>query len=139
MLHHLAGQRSEREVWWLHGARDPAEDAFAREARDLLGRLPNTHEHIFYSAASPDGLADATAGRRTSAPSTGWAATRRRCLRLRPAGFMADMYDALGALGLDGAAIHTEVFGALDAIRPGVVGPHRVPPHRPPGTAVPDR
>jgi hypothetical protein len=36
MLHHLAAQRSGREVWWIHGARGPADDAFANEVHDVV-------------------------------------------------------------------------------------------------------
>ena len=35
MLQSLAGERSEREIWWLHGARDSREQSFAAEARAL--------------------------------------------------------------------------------------------------------
>jgi MOSC domain-containing protein YiiM/NAD(P)H-flavin reductase len=41
MLHALADERSEREVWWLHGARGCREHPFAAEARALLASLPN--------------------------------------------------------------------------------------------------
>ena len=53
MLHELAAARSEREAWWLHGARSPREHPFAAEAHDLLASLPHAHEYIFYSAATP--------------------------------------------------------------------------------------
>ncbi|BBY24423.1 hypothetical protein MSTO_46280 [Mycobacterium stomatepiae] len=47
---------------------------------------------------------------------------------------MTDMRDALTASGLVGARIHSELFGALPAINPGVVdGAPRVPPHAPDG------
>ena len=39
MLHALAGAGSGREVWWLHGARNRAEEPFAAESRALLGAL----------------------------------------------------------------------------------------------------
>ena len=50
-----------------------------------------------------------------------------------PASFMADMRDALTAIGLGQAAIHTELFGALAAINPGITGQATRPPHQPPG------
>ena len=40
MLHALAAEASPREVWWLHGARDGREHAFAEESRELLKALP---------------------------------------------------------------------------------------------------
>src|SRR4051794_27533965 len=46
MLHALAHERSEREIWWLHGTRD---HAFAAEARTLLASLPNVRGHVYSS------------------------------------------------------------------------------------------
>ena len=50
-----------------------------------------------------------------------------------PASFMADMQGALAALGVDPAAIHTELFGALPSINPGLTEQTRRPSHQPPG------
>jgi ferredoxin len=52
-----------------------------------------------------------------------------------PTQFMTDMRDFLTAAGLDPARIHSELFGALPPINPGIVdeGPRR-PPHPPAGT-----
>ncbi len=49
MLHQLAARQPEREVWWLHGARDGVEHTFAAESRELLDRLTGAHRHIAYS------------------------------------------------------------------------------------------
>ena len=46
---------------------------------------------------------------------------------------MTDMHDALVGIGMDPARIHSELFGALPAINPGVVGAPRKPPHPPAG------
>ena len=46
---------------------------------------------------------------------------------------MTGMRAALTALGTDPARIFTELFGALDAINPGLTAQHRPPPHQPPG------
>ena len=54
MLHALAQEHSEREIWWLHGARSGREHSFAAEARALLASLPNVHVHIAYSRPGPD-------------------------------------------------------------------------------------
>ncbi|MGH7938971.1 MAG: FAD-binding oxidoreductase, partial [Bryobacteraceae bacterium] len=35
MLHELAASRSERETWWIHGARGPEDHPLAAEAREL--------------------------------------------------------------------------------------------------------
>jgi ferredoxin len=51
-----------------------------------------------------------------------------------PTQFMSDMRDALTAAGLDPARIHSELFGALPPINPGIVdGGPRKPPHLPAG------
>ena len=114
MLHELAASRSEREVWWIHGARGPQEDPLAAEAHALLASLPRAREHLFYSSAggrlSPDRL------RALGLPP---GATAYIC---GPATFMSDMEYALTAVGLDPGRIRTELFGALPAITPGVTG-----------------
>jgi ferredoxin len=46
---------------------------------------------------------------------------------------MADMRDGLTAIGLDQADIHSELFGALPSINPGITGQVVKPPHQPPG------
>ena len=47
MLHALAAEHSEREIWWLHGARNGRDHSFAAEARGLLDPLPNVaHPHL---------------------------------------------------------------------------------------------
>jgi ferredoxin len=49
---------------------------------------------------------------------------------------MSDMRDALIAAGFDTSSIHSELFGALPPINPGIVdGAPRKPPHPPAGTA----
>jgi ferredoxin-NADP reductase/MOSC domain-containing protein YiiM len=136
MLYQLAAARSEREVWWLYGARGPDEHPFAAEAHALLASLPQAREHIFYSAATPQERhrAHAARGRITG---KGLAALRipasASAYICGPASFMTSMRDALAALGVDAARVHTELFGALDAINPGLTDQHRPPPHQPPG------
>jgi ferredoxin-NADP reductase/MOSC domain-containing protein YiiM len=136
MLHQLAAQHSARDVWWIHGARGPADHPLAAEAHALLAGLPNAHEHVFYSAATPPEIRSAHAdpGRLT--------ADKLAALGL-PAGgsayicgpepFMADMRHALTAIGIAPARIRTELFGALPSVNPGLVGQTRPSPHQPPG------
>jgi Oxidoreductase NAD-binding domain len=49
MLHALAAQASVRPVWWIFGARNRGDHPFAREARDLLAKLPNARGYVQYS------------------------------------------------------------------------------------------
>jgi ferredoxin len=53
MLHALAASGSARDVWWLHGARNRAEEPFATEARSLLAELAHGHGHVCYSRPGP--------------------------------------------------------------------------------------
>jgi ferredoxin-NADP reductase/MOSC domain-containing protein YiiM/ferredoxin len=136
MLHQLAATGSDRSVWWIQAARDASQHAFADESRDLLRLLPNAHEHIFYTAVNavaPHGL-PVTLGRPSLATLTPLGlpidATAYVC---GPASFMQDISDALQQLGLAPAQLRTEVFGALPAINPGIVGSRPTQPHPPPG------
>jgi ferredoxin-NADP reductase len=36
MLHALAAEKSQREIWWIYGARNRVEHPFAEESRSLL-------------------------------------------------------------------------------------------------------
>jgi ferredoxin-NADP reductase/MOSC domain-containing protein YiiM len=138
MLHDLADHRSRRQIWWLHGARGPLEHPLAGEAHALLAALPNAHEHVFYSAATIEERrrAHAEAGR----------LSKDKLLELGvpagaaayvcgPVSFMAGMQQSLTAIGLDPARIHTELFGALPSINPGIAAPPPTAPHQPPGPA----
>jgi ferredoxin-NADP reductase/MOSC domain-containing protein YiiM len=136
MLHQLAGQHSERDVWWIHGARRPSEHPLAAEAHALLASLPHAREHVFYSAATPPERhrGPATAGRTTTDTLTALAVPASASAYVcGPASFMADMRDAAAKAGLDPARIRTELFGTLPPVNPGISGKVRTPPHQPPG------
>jgi hypothetical protein len=49
MLHALAAERSQREIWWIHGARNRVDHAFAEETRSLLKQLSRARGCIVYS------------------------------------------------------------------------------------------
>jgi ferredoxin-NADP reductase/MOSC domain-containing protein YiiM len=138
MLHQLAARRSQRETWWLHGARGPREHPFAAEAHALLASLPHSREHVFYSAATPaerrrDGAA---AGRITGEALARLAVPPDASAYIcGPASFMAGVRDALTTIGLAQAAIRTELFGALPSVNPGITGQAGRAPHQPPGPA----
>ena len=136
LLHQLAAARSQRVIWWLYGARGPREHPFAAEAHALLAGLPNTSEHVFYSAATEAERDEAHAapGHLTKEALAGLALPpSANAYVCGPASFMADMRDALTAIGLGPAAIHTELFGSLPAVRPGITAQESKPPHQPPG------
>jgi ferredoxin-NADP reductase/MOSC domain-containing protein YiiM len=135
MLHALADARSDRDVWWLHGARSRAEEPFAEESRSLLGRLPRGHRHICYTRPGPgdaEGRDYQTEGRISAPLLAGLDLPRGADAYVcGPAAFMADVSAALAAMGID--RVHTEIFGAAPGITPGIVAAPVRPPHPPQG------
>jgi ferredoxin-NADP reductase/MOSC domain-containing protein YiiM len=141
MLHALAASGSRREIWWVHGARNGAEHAFAAEARALLNSLPGSHSHIRYSAP---GARDRLAvdfdgpGRLDVQVLKELGAPREADFYLcGPAAFMSGLTADLMNWGVSVERLHSENFGAGPALTPGVVAaparaPH--PPDRPAGT-----
>src|SRR6202167_2458151 len=49
MLHSLVAERSQREIWWIYGARNRVDHPFAEESRSLLEQLSRGREYIVYS------------------------------------------------------------------------------------------
>jgi ferredoxin len=124
-------------VYWVHGARNRSEHAFAAEADRLLASLPGARSSICYSSPSAADVLDepaVTAGRVTAAVIERLGVPVDADVYLcGPARFMADMTAMLGALGFARSRVRTETFGALGAIRPGVVGGRDGPPRLPDG------
>jgi ferredoxin-NADP reductase/MOSC domain-containing protein YiiM len=137
MLHALAAAKSDRDIWWLHGARDRAQEPFAAESRSLLATLAHGHRHICYSHPGPDdvqGRDYQTAGRLSATVLADLNLPRRADAYLcGPAGFMADVSAALVGLGVDGSRVHTEIFGAAPSQTPGIAAAVTRPPHPPAG------
>jgi ferredoxin-NADP reductase/MOSC domain-containing protein YiiM len=135
MLHALAAAASTREIWWLHGARNRAEEPFAEEARSVIGRLRNGHRHICYSRPGPGdarGRDYQTAGRLSAAVLAAMDLPRDADAYVcGPAMFMAETSAALAAAGIDRARIRTEIFGAMPAQTPGIAPAPARPPHPP--------
>jgi ferredoxin-NADP reductase/MOSC domain-containing protein YiiM/ferredoxin len=141
MLHALAGEATTREVWWLHGARNGREHAFAAEVRRLLAGLPHHHSHICYSAPDPGdrpdvdfdsaGHLDASAIEQLNVPRDG------AFYLCGPAVFMSDLSAALTALGVAPERIHTEQFGAGPSLTPGIAASAPKRAHAPEGAPGP--
>jgi ferredoxin-NADP reductase len=53
MLHKLAAEGSQRQIWWVYGARNRNDHPFAEESSSLLQQLPSAHRYILYSRAAP--------------------------------------------------------------------------------------
>jgi ferredoxin-NADP reductase/MOSC domain-containing protein YiiM/ferredoxin len=132
MLHALAAQASVRPVWWIHGARNRLDHIFAREARDLLAKLPHARSHVRYSrpdATDRLGLDFDAAGRLTATVLEELGVPRDSDFYLcGPSAFLEDLTAGLGRWGVVHDRIHTEVFGSGKPITPGVKAvPGRLP------------
>jgi ferredoxin-NADP reductase/MOSC domain-containing protein YiiM len=133
MLHSLAAQTSPREVWWIHGARNGQDHLFAREARDLLAKLPRARGHIQYSR--PDttdrlGLDFDADGRLSAAVLEKLGVPRDADFYLcGPRAFLGDLTAGLSRWGVVQERVHTEIFGSGKAMTPGLKDALRGLPH----------
>ncbi len=137
MLHALAADGSQREIWWLHGARSSRDHCFAEEARGLLASLANVHTLVCYSRPGRDdreGRDYDRPGRLSAAVLAELDPPRNAAAYLcGPAAFMDEMSAALAAHGLDASHLHTEPFGPATSQTPGIAAPPTRAPHPPPG------
>lgn len=126
MLHWLSATGSGREIWWLHTTRNRETHSFAAEIDALIATLPNARQQTIYTQ---------TQGRLNRAMLVELGMPSGAAAYLcGPTDFMAEVRDGLLAAGLDPARVHTETFGALPSIHPGVVDETaRKAPHPPPG------
>jgi ferredoxin-NADP reductase len=135
----VAAARSPRQVWWLHGARDRGEHAFAEEVRVVLKMLPGAHSHVRYSAPGPRPRlgVDFDATGRLGVPVLAELGVPRDAdyYLCGPPSFMADLPAGLASWGVAADRIHTEVFGAGPSRTPGIAATLQKPPHLPTGPA----
>jgi ferredoxin-NADP reductase/MOSC domain-containing protein YiiM len=137
MLHALAAHAAPRPVWWIHGARNGLDHPFAREARDVLAKLPHARGHVRYSRPEAgdrlgvdfdaDGRLTVTALKEVGVPRE---ADFYLC---GPAAFLEEFTSGLGSWGVARDRIHTEIFSSVQPITPGVKEMPRRPPHAPAG------
>ena len=137
MLHALAAEYSEREVWWLHGARNGADHPFAAESRALLASLTNGRGHIAFSRPRPDDLEGRdfdTPGRLSPAVLSSLELPLDADAYLcGPATFMSETSATLAELGLEPGRIHVELFGPTPGQTPGIASAPLRSPHLPAG------
>jgi ferredoxin-NADP reductase len=143
MLHALAAEESQRNIWWIYGARNSADHPFAEESRSLVKQLSRGREYIVYSRPA---VTDQV-GADFNAPGHIDTALLAKIGVLQgsdfflcgPTSFLQSMRDGLQTWGVPAANVHTEIFGSLDAITPGMAqvvhAPH--PPQGPPGSGPP--
>ncbi|HZC65753.1 MAG TPA: 2Fe-2S iron-sulfur cluster-binding protein, partial [Candidatus Dormibacteraeota bacterium] len=136
MLHALAAASSPRPIWWLFGARNAEEHPFAEEARKLLSVLPNAKSFIAYSrpnAQDQQGREFNGVGHITKGVLEKLAIPREADFYLcGPQAFVQDLTAGLGAYGVPNSRIHSETFGRVAAITPGIAATPRIPAHQPP-------
>jgi ferredoxin-NADP reductase len=139
MLHALCSNRSNREVWWLYGARNRNEHPFAKESRGLIRALARGRSHIAYSKPEPEdqpGLDYDSRGRLRMALLDRLGVPRNADFYLcGPTSFLHGFTVGLGEWGVASARIRTEIFGAEESITPGIAPSSRPPAHLPRGSA----
>jgi ferredoxin-NADP reductase/MOSC domain-containing protein YiiM/ferredoxin len=139
MLHELVSKRAalERDIYWIYGARNGAEQPFGTEVRQLLSELPHVKSLVAYSQPRPSDQPgkdfdvaeriDASLLKRIGIP------TAAQFYLCGPSGFMSGLIDGLKGIGVASESIHTEAFGSEAALTPGIAaGPMRLP-HPPEG------
>lgn len=143
MLHTLAAERSQREIWWIYGARNRVEHPFAEESRSLLKQLSRGRGSIVYSrptAIDQVGVDFDAPGHIDTALLVKIGVPQASDFYLcGPSSFLQNMRDGLRNWGVLAENVHTEIFGSLEAITPGMAQaahtPH--PPQGPPGSGPP--
>ena len=137
MLHALAEEHSDREIWWLHGARSSRDHSFAAEARTLLASLPHVRSHVCYSHPGPNdrkGRDFDSAGHLSASVLAELEPPRdAEAYLCGPTPFMDEISAGLAAMGLDASRIHTEPFGPAAGLTPGIAATTARPPHPPAG------
>ena len=137
MLQALAKEHSEREIWWLHGARSSRDHSFAAEARTLLASLPKVRTHVCYSRPGPSDREGRDFD--TRRPAHRIAARRARAaarcpgVPLRPDTIHGRDQRRAGGDRVDASRIHTEPFGPAPGLTPGIAATPARTPHPPAG------
>jgi ferredoxin-NADP reductase/MOSC domain-containing protein YiiM len=143
MLHSLAAEKSQREIWWIYGARNSVDHPFAEESRSLLKQLSRGRGYIVYSRPA----AIDQVGADFDAPGHIDVALLERIgvsqasnfYLCGPPSFLQNMRDGLRNWGVLAENVHTEIFGSLEAVTPGMAQVVHTPhlPQGPPGSGPP--
>jgi ferredoxin-NADP reductase/MOSC domain-containing protein YiiM len=143
MLHALAAEKSQREIWWIYGARNSVEHPFAEESRSLLKQLSRGRGYIVYSRpAAIDKVGadfDAPGHIDTALLEKIGVSQGGDFYLCGPPSFLRNMRDGLRTWGVLAGNVHTEIFGSLEAITPGMAQVVHTPhlPQGPPGSGFP--
>jgi len=140
MLHELAADRSQREIWWIYGARNRVEHPFAEESRFLLKQLSRGRSYIVYSRPAatdqPEMDFDASGHIDTDLLQRIGVSPNSDFYLCGPSSFLENMRDGLRNSGVLAENVHTEIFGVLEGITPGMTRLGHTPrlPQGPPGS-----
>jgi len=143
MLHALAAERSQREIWWVYGARNRVDHPFAEESRSLLKQLSRGRGYFVYSRpAAIDQVGadfDAPGHIDTALLEKLGVSPKSDFYLCGPSSFLQNMQDGLRNWGVLAGNVHTEIFGSLEAITPGMAQVVHTPhlPQGPPGSGPP--
>ena len=136
MLHQLAAERSERQIWWIYGARNRANHPFAEESRSLIRQLRRGRSWILYSRPDPTDEAgvnfDAQGHIELALLQKLGVAVDADFYLCGPASFLQNMSEELLRWGVLAGNIHMETFGAIEGITPGMARVDHAP-HLPQG------
>jgi ferredoxin-NADP reductase len=139
MLHTLAAEESQREIWWIYGAPNRVDHPFAEESRSLLKQLPRGRGYIVYSRpAAIDRVGadfDAPGHVDTDLLEKIGVSQGSDFYLCGPSLFLQNMRDGLRNWGVPTENVHAEIFGSLEAITPGIAQVVHTPhlPQGPPG------
>jgi ferredoxin-NADP reductase/MOSC domain-containing protein YiiM len=139
MLHTLAAEKSQREVWWVYGARNGVEHPFAEESRFLLKQLSRGRSYFVYSKPTTTDRLGAdfdASGHIDTALLERIGVSRDSDFYLcGPSSFLVNVRDGLQNWGVLAENVHTELFGVLESITPGMARVNHTPhaPQGPPG------
>lgn len=136
MLHALAHAEDEREVWWIHGARDRAAHAFGDEVDGLLAALPRARRIVCFSRPDPGEAPGAAFDRtgRVSIDTLSEIPVDSDYYLCGPDAFMRSLSAAITARGTAPEHVAMELFGAGPVFAPPGLEGSRPAPHAPAGT-----
>jgi len=137
MLHALAAEKSQRQIWWIYGAHNRVNHPFAKESRFLLKQLSRGKSYIMYSRpAATDSVGndfDASGHIDVALLDRIGVTPNSDFYLCGPSSFLGNMRDGLRNWGVLAENVHTEIFGALEDITPGMAEVVHAP-HLPQGT-----
>ncbi len=143
MLHALAVEKSQQEIWWIYGTRNRADHPFAEETRSLIKQLSRGRGYIVYSRPTANEKAgvdfDAPGHIDTALVEKIGVSKGSDFYLCGPTSFLKAMEDGLRNWGVLAGNVHTEIFGSLEAITPGMAQVVHTPhlPQGPPGSGPP--